>query len=109
MSGLRRVAGGPLTARQVEVLRLVANGNSAAEIGRWLWIEPCSVQTVLRNAYRALGVNDRAHAVAVAIRLGLIPLDDVHVPAALSASQGREVAADAAESTEPLNGAQSAA
>lgn len=83
---------GPLTVRQVEILRLVANGNSNREIARWLWIEPCSVQTVLRNAYRALGVDDRAHAVAVALRLGLIPLDAVTVPEALGAHREGEVA-----------------
>jgi DNA-binding NarL/FixJ family response regulator len=79
-----------LTERQLEVLRLVANGNSNRDVARWLWIEPCSVQTLLKHAYRALGVDDRAHAVAVALRLGLLRLDEVTVPAALAASEARE-------------------
>lgn len=69
-----------LTRRQREVLLLAANGNTAEEIGRLLWVTPNTVNTVLAAAYRALGVHDRAHAVAVALALGELGLDDIHVP-----------------------------
>jgi DNA-binding CsgD family transcriptional regulator len=70
----------PLSRRQREVLTLAANGNTAAQIGAWLWVTPDTVNTTLQNAYRNLGVHDRAHAVAVAIRLGLIDLEAVTIP-----------------------------
>ncbi|MEV4970609.1 helix-turn-helix domain-containing protein [Streptomyces scopuliridis] len=68
---------GLLTRRQREVLLLAANGNSNADIGRWLWITPDTVNGILRNAYRALGAGDRAHAVALALRAQEFGLDDI--------------------------------
>lgn len=74
----------PLTARQAEVLVLVANGNTAVEIAGWLWVSPNTVNRVLQNAYRNLGVSSGAQAVAVALRLGLIPVEAVRLPEAVS-------------------------
>lgn len=87
-----------LTARQLETLRLVANGNTAADIARWLWVSPETVNSSLRRTYRALGVDDRAHAVAVAMRLGLLQDEDVTVPEALC---GPVSLAPAVEAPEP--------
>ncbi|MCY0928350.1 helix-turn-helix transcriptional regulator [Streptomyces sp. H27-H1] len=69
-----------LTRRQIEVLTLAANGNTAAQIAAWLWVTPDTVNTTLQNAYRNLGVHDRAQAVAVALRLQLIPLTEIRIP-----------------------------
>lgn len=70
----------PLTRRQREVLILAANGNSNAAIARWRGITPNYVGEILTAAYRALGVSDRAQAVAVALKLGEFGVDDIELP-----------------------------
>jgi DNA-binding CsgD family transcriptional regulator len=74
-----------LTRRQVEALRLVANGHTNAEAAALLSVSAETVATSLRLTYRALGVGDRAHAVAVALRVGLLRPGEIHVPESLSA------------------------
>jgi two-component system nitrate/nitrite response regulator NarL len=61
-----------LTPREREVLTLTASGVSAPEIGRRLYLSPATVKTHLGRTYEKLGVDDRAAAVAEAIRRGLI-------------------------------------
>lgn len=61
-----------LTVRELEVLRLLADGSSNEEIGRQLSVSPETVRAHLGNASRKLGTRTRAHAVARAIRLSLI-------------------------------------
>jgi DNA-binding CsgD family transcriptional regulator len=61
-----------LSVREQEVLRLVADGSSLREIGEQLTIAEATVRTHLANANRKLGARNRAHAVALALRLGLI-------------------------------------
>lgn len=61
-----------LTPREAEVLRLIADGLSGAEIGARLFISPSTVKTHVKNLLEKLGVNDRAAAVAEAMRRGLI-------------------------------------
>jgi len=70
-----------LTRRQREVLLLAANGNTNARIANWLGVRPHSVAEILTVAYRRLGAADRAQAVAVALRLGLLSLDEIDLPA----------------------------
>jgi DNA-binding CsgD family transcriptional regulator len=53
-----------LTPRELEVLRLVADGLGNAEIGQTLWITPATVAKHLEQAYRKLGVHSRTAAVA---------------------------------------------
>jgi DNA-binding CsgD family transcriptional regulator len=74
-----------LTRRQTEVLRLAANGNTSAEIATRLGVSVNTVNSMLRRVYRALGVADRAQAVAVAWRVGLLRPGDVMVPESLRA------------------------
>lgn len=74
-----------LTRRQREVLLLAANGNTNAAIARWLGITPNSVAEVLAAAYRRLGAVDRAQAVALALRLGVLNADDIQIPEVLRA------------------------
>lgn len=62
-----------LTAREEEVLRLVADGCTNAEIGRRLFIAPDTVKTHVMHACWKLGASDRTSAVAEAIRRGVIP------------------------------------
>jgi DNA-binding NarL/FixJ family response regulator len=61
-----------LTARELEILRLVATGQTNKEIAVQLFISSDTVKGHLESVYRKLGVSDRAHAVAVAIRNGLV-------------------------------------
>jgi two-component system, NarL family, nitrate/nitrite response regulator NarL len=61
-----------LTNRELEVLRLLAEGLSAPEIGKRLYIEPSTVKTHLKHLYAKLGVGDRAAAVATGMRQGIL-------------------------------------
>jgi DNA-binding CsgD family transcriptional regulator len=61
-----------LTEREIEVLRLVAEGRSSRRIAELLVISESTVKTHLTHVYTKLGVSDRAAAVAHAMRLGLI-------------------------------------
>lgn len=67
-----RIERGALSEREIEVLRGVAEGWSAAEIGRRLHLSPTTVKSHLRNLYAKLDVGDRAAAVAEAMRRGLL-------------------------------------
>jgi DNA-binding NarL/FixJ family response regulator len=53
-----------LSAREIEVLKLVAEGKSNPEIGKELFVASSTVKTHLDRAYAKLGVSDRAAAVA---------------------------------------------
>ena len=53
-----------LSARELEVLRLVAAGKSNPEIGKELFVAASTVKTHLDRVYAKLGVSDRAAAVA---------------------------------------------
>lgn len=61
-----------LTDHEIDVLRLVAEGATNREVGSRLYISPDTVKTHLEVIYRKLEVSDRAHAVAVAMRRGLL-------------------------------------
>lgn len=69
-----RAVAGPLTGREREVLTLIANGARIERIGTELTISPATVKAHIRNIHRKLGTVNRAHAVAVACRTGLIDL-----------------------------------
>jgi two-component system nitrate/nitrite response regulator NarL len=69
----RERADGPsLTPRETEVLKLIAEGLSAPEIGRQIHLSPATVKTHLHTLYEKLGVSERAAAVAEAMRRGLL-------------------------------------
>jgi two-component system nitrate/nitrite response regulator NarL len=61
-----------LSDREIEILREVAAGHSAGEIADNLGLAESTVKTHLTRIYDKLGVSERAAAVAVAIRAGLI-------------------------------------
>ena len=61
-----------LTPRELEVLALLADGLAHEEIARRLGIGSETVRTHVRKASSRLGASTRTHAVATAIRLGLI-------------------------------------
>jgi len=61
------VAGGELTAREIEVLQLVATGLSDAEVAARLVVSPRTVHSHLRSIYRKLGVGSRSAATRYAV------------------------------------------
>jgi DNA-binding NarL/FixJ family response regulator len=62
----------PLTDRQLEVLRLIAQGLATDEIGLRLKVSKNTVRGYVRVILLKLGAKDRAHAVAIAMREGLL-------------------------------------
>ncbi len=61
-----------LSERERQVLEMIAEGLSAPEIGRRLYLSPATVKSHLQSLYDKLGVSDRAAAVAEAMRRGLL-------------------------------------
>ena len=59
-----------LTAREVQVLTLIAQGRTNMEIARELYLSPNSIKTYVRTAYRKIGAMSRSQAVSWAIRNG---------------------------------------
>lgn len=70
-----RVGNVDLTAREMEVLRLIAGGKNNREIGLALAITEGTVKGHVNNILSKLGVNDRTQAVTTAIQRGIIHLD----------------------------------
>ncbi|MEH1016980.1 response regulator transcription factor [Micromonospora sp. CPCC 206060] len=62
-----------LSAREVQVLSLVAKGQTNAEIGRTLHISEATVKTHLLRTFNKLDVSDRTAAVTTAMERGLLP------------------------------------
>lgn len=58
--------------REKEILVLVSKGCSNTEIGDMLHLSPNTVKNHLKNLFESLGAADRAEAVAIGIRRGLI-------------------------------------
>jgi two-component system, NarL family, response regulator len=63
-----------LTPREIEVLRLIAAGNSNKLIASQLSIGEATVKSHVTNILSKLGANDRAHAVTVGLKRGIIEL-----------------------------------
>ena len=63
-----------LTAREIDVLRLIATGNANKEIAGQLAIAEETVKSHVTNILAKLGANDRTHAVTVALKRGIIEL-----------------------------------
>ena len=72
-------AEGVLSARQLEVLALVARGRSTEGIAVELFLSPNTVRSHVRNILDNLGARNRPHAVAIAFAAGLIRIDEVRM------------------------------
>lgn len=62
----------PLTARETEILRLMAGGHSNKEIANSLFVAEGTVKNHVSNILSKIGVRDRTRAVLKALELGLI-------------------------------------
>jgi DNA-binding NarL/FixJ family response regulator len=62
----------PLSRRESEILQMVAYGATTKEVAHKLGISPHTVKTHLERIFEKLGANDRAQAVAIALRKGLV-------------------------------------
>lgn len=62
----------PLDANELAALRLFANGKTADEMAVELGVSKSMALHYLRVAARKLGARNRVHAVAIAVRTGLI-------------------------------------
>jgi DNA-binding NarL/FixJ family response regulator len=61
-----------MTDREVRVLRLLAEGFDTAEVGRQLFLSERTVKNVVHDVTSRLNLRNRTHAVAYALRQGLI-------------------------------------
>lgn len=64
-----------LTPREIEVLRLAAEGLGNKEIGERLGTSVGTVKIHIQNVLSKLGAADRTHAVIIALRRGILHLD----------------------------------
>ena len=62
----------PLSKRETEILQKVAYGATTKAVADELGISPHTVKTHLERIFEKLGANDRAQAVAIAIRAGIV-------------------------------------
>lgn len=63
-----------LTPRELEVLRLIAEGNANKQIAAQLAVSEDTVKSHVGNILEKLGANDRTHAVTIALKRGIIEL-----------------------------------
>ncbi|HEX6888389.1 MAG TPA: response regulator transcription factor [Candidatus Nanopelagicales bacterium] len=70
---VRQQASGPaLSERELEVLEGMSRGKSNAQIGRELYLSEDTIKTHARRLFRKMGAADRAQAVALGFRWGLL-------------------------------------
>ncbi len=65
-----------LTARELEILNLAAEGKTNKEIGTLLQLSPLSVKSCLSTIFSKLGVGSRTEAVILGLRSGLLSLKE---------------------------------
>jgi DNA-binding NarL/FixJ family response regulator len=70
----KHTADAALTAREIEVLRLVATGHANKEISASLNINGETTKTHIKNILAKLGAKDRTHAVSLGLKRGIISL-----------------------------------
>ena len=69
-----------ITTRQIDILLLAANGNTNGAIARTLGVGIDAINSQWLLIRRKLRAGDRTHAVAVALRLGLLAMNDITIP-----------------------------
>ncbi|MFD4413522.1 response regulator transcription factor [Streptomyces sp. NPDC058476] len=61
-----------LTNREMEVIRMIAEGMSGPQISHKLFVAPTTIESHVQRGYEKLGVVNRGAAVAEAMRRGLL-------------------------------------
>jgi len=72
LSAIASAPQGRLSPRELEVLELASRGKTASQTGGELMISFESVNTFLQRASAKLGARGKTHAVAIALRAGLL-------------------------------------
>jgi DNA-binding NarL/FixJ family response regulator len=75
MTRMRAPSEESLSAREIEVLQLVARGDGNKEVGKALHISTATVKTHLIHIYNKLGVEGRTAALTTALEKGIISLE----------------------------------
>jgi DNA-binding NarL/FixJ family response regulator len=75
MRRMRAPAPVPLSAREIEILRLVGEGRTNKQVAAALHLSLSTVKTHLLHVFAKLGVDDRTEAVTAATRAGYLQLD----------------------------------
>jgi len=66
----------PLTTREIQILSYIANGNTNKQVAHVLGISEQTIKNHMSAILRKLNANDRAHAVAMAIRNQWVSIDE---------------------------------
>jgi DNA-binding CsgD family transcriptional regulator len=82
-------AGAPLSEREIQVLRRISQGHSNARIGRNLSVSEDTVKTHVRHILVKLCARDRAHAVFLGVRAGVVPVRPAQRPTPVPPAPGR--------------------
>lgn len=78
-SPARRLIGSPLSARELEVVELIASGKTNKEIANELFLSELTIETHVKNILRKLGARSRVQVAARAAQLGHAPHQDAEV------------------------------
>lgn len=81
-----------LTARELEVMRLLARGMSNTDIARELFLGDATVKTHVARIFTKLSLHDRAQAVVLAYETGLVQPGDREIPQSLGMTTPRRQA-----------------
>jgi DNA-binding CsgD family transcriptional regulator len=90
--------GQPLNDRETEILAGAAEGETAVETGRRLYLSSETVKSYRKRIIAKLGARNGTHAVALALRTGLLPLERARgraVPVPVRAHRSRGGRTDA--------------
>ena len=97
----------PLTRRETQIVGYIAEGNSNKQIARRLEISEQTIKNHVSSILRKLNANDRAHAVALALRNGWIEGEELTEEEFLARTNptcdGKVVVIDGQEYTLRLN------
>jgi DNA-binding NarL/FixJ family response regulator len=76
LMGTMETVATPLSSRETEILKLVAEGNANKRIAYTLKISEQTIKNHITSILRKLNANDRTHAVVTAIRQGWISVGE---------------------------------